>query len=212
MVGDRQTRAAEIEPASAQPGHGLVQAEQAARRHRAQRDNRLRLDHGDLAQQERRAGFDLLALRRAVSRRAALHDVRDIHLLALQAHGLDHLVEQLPGASDERTPLLVFVRARAFADEHQLGVGIAFAEDDGLPSLACQHTARTLAQVFLDESQRLGTVGDCGLRLGRDKKLFGRGDAGGSRHGLRLLNGRDCNVSAIEIVNPQIAVILQAGG
>ncbi len=74
-------------------------------------------------------------------RRAALHDIGDVHLLALEAHGSDHVVEQLAGASDEGQTLRVFVGARALADKHQLGVGVAGAEDDLLAALLPQLAA-----------------------------------------------------------------------
>ena len=48
-------------------------------------------------------------------------------------------VEQLARLADERQALLVLVRARRLADEHQVGVGVARAEDDlraGLPRAA----------------------------------------------------------------------------
>ena len=93
-----------IEPA-AQRRHRVVDAQQVLGRSRAQRHDDLRPDDANLPHQERRAGFALIALGRAVARRAALHDVGDVHLLALQAHGGDHVVEQLTGASDERQAL-----------------------------------------------------------------------------------------------------------
>ena len=67
-------------------------------------------------------GFHLVLLRRTISRRAAFDHVRDINLFALHADKLNHLVEELAGAADERQPLFVFIRAGAFADEQQLGV------------------------------------------------------------------------------------------
>ena len=39
-------------------------------------------------------------------------------------------LEQPPGLADERQALLVLVRAGRLADEHQVGVGVARAEDD----------------------------------------------------------------------------------
>ena len=42
----------------------------------------------------------------------------------------EQLVEQSAGLADERQALLVLVGARRLADEHQVGVGVAGAEDD----------------------------------------------------------------------------------
>ena len=61
------------------------------------------------------AGDDLVRQRRPVIRRAALDDVGNEYLLALQAHGHNHLIEQVAGAADERPALLVFVLTGALA-------------------------------------------------------------------------------------------------
>ncbi len=42
--------------------------------------------------------------------------------LARQAGLRQHLVEQLPGAADERTPLLVLEAPGRLADDHHLGI------------------------------------------------------------------------------------------
>ena len=47
----------------------------------------------------------------------------------------EKLVEELPRLADERKALLVFVEARRLADEHQVGVRVAVAEDDLRPAL-----------------------------------------------------------------------------
>jgi hypothetical protein len=60
----------------------------------------------------------------------AFQNVRDVNIAALQAHGLDNFREQLPGSAHERLALPVFVRARRFADEHELRVNVADAEHD----------------------------------------------------------------------------------
>ena len=130
-------------------------AEQRLCRHRAQRDNYLRLDSRDLPHQKRRAGLALIALRRAVSRRTALDDVRNVNILTPQAHGLDHVIEQLPGAAHEGLALLVFVCARSFTNEHQLSFRVADPEDDLFASLFVQTAARAVAKILANQTQRL---------------------------------------------------------
>ena len=44
-----------------------------------------------------------------------------------------HIVEQLTGGADERLALQILLLARSFADEHQLALGIADAENDVVP-------------------------------------------------------------------------------
>ena len=48
--------------------------------------------------------------------------------LAGEADLLEQLVQQLPGAADERQTLLVLVHAGRLADEHQVGVRVARSE------------------------------------------------------------------------------------
>ena len=79
------------------------------RRERAQRDDHLRLDRVDLAEQERLARRDFVRLRVAVLRRAALDHVGDVDVFARQADRLDDLRQQLTRTSDERLALHVFV-------------------------------------------------------------------------------------------------------
>src|SRR5690606_18733368 len=64
--------------------------------------------------------------------RAELHDVRNVDLLARQAHRFEDLVELLPGGTDEGFSLLFLLRTRRFPDEDDLRHGIAHGEDDGL--------------------------------------------------------------------------------
>jgi hypothetical protein len=78
--------------------------------------------------------------------RAALENIGDEHRLARQTHRLDDTGEELTGLADERFALHIFVRARGFTHEEQLGIGIPDAEDDlragfdeGLAFLAGQH-------------------------------------------------------------------------
>src|SRR5271169_6783824 len=107
MISNRKLGTAEIEPAPAKLGHGRVDRQKRFRRYRAQRHDRLRLDRRNLPHQKRRASFALIPLRRTVSWRAALDNIRDVNVFAPYAHSLDHVVEQLSGSSYERFALLV---------------------------------------------------------------------------------------------------------
>ena len=60
----------------------------------------------------RHARRHLVGLGLAVLGRAALDDVADVDVVALEAHRGDHPVEQLPGLADERQALRVLVGAR----------------------------------------------------------------------------------------------------
>ena len=104
----------------------------------------------DLPEQERLARRDFVRLRIAVPRRPALDHVGDVDLVAREAHRLDHLRQQLPGAADERNPLDVLVRAGRLADEHQVRVRIPDAEHDLLAPERVQLAARAVADVLAD--------------------------------------------------------------
>ena len=168
--------------ASAQPGQRLALAQQISRSGRAQRDDDLGPHHIDLPEEERRAGIGLFRLGGAIAGRTALDHVGDVDLFALQAHGRDHVVEQLPGAAHERQSLRVFVGAGAFADEHQARVGRAVGKHDLVAALV-QGAARAVADVFADEAQGGGFVG--GLDFGRISGWRGNRLAG--RNGFVLL-------------------------
>ena len=105
------------------------------RREVAERRDDLRLDQLDLLPEMALARLDLVRLRVAVPGRAALQDVRYVDVLAPKADSGEQLLQQLPGLADERHALLVLVEARRLADEHQVGVRMARAEDDLRPAL-----------------------------------------------------------------------------
>ncbi len=148
--------AGERELAAAQLGDALLGVEQQLRREVAQRHDDARADQLELTVEPGCARLDLVGLRIAVARRAALHDVGDVHVVAREAHALDELGEELAGATDEGLALEVFLLARALADEQQVGVGTADAEHHLRPP------RRELAQ-FAPGGDRL----DCGERPAR---------------------------------------------
>ena len=89
-----------------------------------------RLDQLDLPEEIRLARLDLVGHGIAVAGRAALDDVRDVDLGAGKPDALEQLVEELAGLTHEGVALLVLVKARRLADEHQVGVRVADAEHD----------------------------------------------------------------------------------
>src|SRR5271170_74118 len=159
VIRHDELRAACLVQASAQAGEGRFASKKVGCSRRAQGDNYLRADDFDLAEEELRAGVGLLRLGDAVLRRTALDDVGDVDLSAFQAHGGNHVVEELAGAAYEGKALHVFVCARAFADEHEAGVGVAIAEDDGVPALKSEWAAGAISNVFADGLERSGEIG-----------------------------------------------------
>jgi len=106
------------------------------------------------------ADLHFVRLGSAVLGRPALHHVADVDVFAAQLDALflggalDHLRQQLTGASDEWDTLRVLVGARAFADKHQRRPIVANTEDD-LVAPFVQPAAAAIANVFEDEGQRV---------------------------------------------------------
>ncbi len=96
----------------------------------AERADHARRDQLDLAHEVARAVLDLGRQRVAVAGRPAFQDVRDEDVRAREPHSGEQLVEQPARRADERDAALVLLRARRLADEHQVGVRVARAEDD----------------------------------------------------------------------------------
>src|ERR1700722_3017531 len=116
--------------AAAETAERGLGSEQIGRGGRSESDDHFGLDDLNLLKEKWLAGVGFDWLGDAVLWRAALHDVGDVDLFALQAHGVNHVVEQLAAAADEGQTLCVFIGAWAFADEHEARVGVSVTEDD----------------------------------------------------------------------------------
>lgn len=132
MEGWHEGDALAGEPLAADLGHGLaaVLGEEAGERGFAQGDDDFGADDGDLLAEEGQAGFHFVGFGLAVAGGAALDDISDPDLFAPELHGLDDLGQEFARAADEGAALDILVGAGAFADEHELGHGVAFAGDD----------------------------------------------------------------------------------
>ena len=136
------------------------------------------LDQLDLAQQVLVAVLDLERLGVAVAGRPALQGVRDEHVGALRARSPRAAVSSsLPGPADEREALLVLAGAGRLADEHQVGVGVAGAEDDGLAGRGQLGAARAGARLREHLLERLAALepGVCSPELHRRMLVLPRG-------------------------------------
>ena len=114
-------------------------------------------------------------LGRAVAGRPALEDVGDVDVLAaLHSERRQHVVEELPGLSDEGLALRVLLGARRLADEQPFGADVAHA---GHRLLAGAREA----------------AGDAGIDVRGEVAPVERGDAHDARFGsapaLRLARG-----------------------
>ena len=50
--------------------------------------------------------------------RSALDHVGDVHLVPAHADTLEQILQKVPGGTNERPPLAIFMEPRPFADEH----------------------------------------------------------------------------------------------
>src|SRR5256885_16872913 len=87
-------------------------------------------DGVNLAKQKGRADFHFVFFPRAIFGGPAFHHVADINVFALQAHGLNHLVQQFSCTANERQTLYVFIPPGSFANENQISFGITVAKDE----------------------------------------------------------------------------------
>ena len=157
-------------------------------------------DRGDLALQEREAACDLVRFRVAVPGGRHFTMLAMYHLAPAAVEALfDHLGEEPAGAPDEGFPLAVLVAARAFADEHEVGAGVADAEHDGA-AVFREAAAGAVAEVVADRRQRFGRGFAAGGGPGRGesgeevRETAEQAEAGGefgaeSRFGSFLVGG-----------------------
>ena len=181
VVGDDELRSAEGVDAAAQACQWLALAQQIGCGGGAEGDDDLRTDNFNLAEEKRRAGVGFVRLRRAVLRRAAFDHVGDVDFFALEAHGADHVVEQLAGAAYERQALRILVGAGTFANKHEAGAGRAIGKDQFVAP-GVESAASAVADFFAENLQR-------GIAIGG-----GDGRSGGGRRNGNGLAGRNGSV------------------
>ena len=130
MIGRHEADPVVVEPLSADIGNRECLFGQALEREAPEGDDDSRLDDFNLAANVRTACVELVLLGIAILGRPAFHHISDVDVVACQMHRFDDVGEKLPRPPDERFALDVFVAARRLADEHQIGVGIADAENN----------------------------------------------------------------------------------
>ena len=126
--------------------HTKIFSEQRLRGGSTQANEHRRFDHIQFRLQPGPAGRCLAAVRLFVDAPLAhwlplemLHHVRDVNLVAVDAHFLQNFVQEFSRRTDKRPPRQIFIVPRLLAYEHHLRVRRAFAEDRlgaGLPERA----------------------------------------------------------------------------
>ena len=124
----------------------------------AERADHPRLDQLDLLVQVGLAGLDLLGLRVAVARRPALEDVRDEHVGARPARPRRAAGRAAcPARPTNGSPCRSSCWPGRLADEHQVGVGVAGAEDH-LGAALVQRAACAAASLPVEVDQGLAAL------------------------------------------------------
>jgi hypothetical protein len=154
-------------------------------------------------------------------------------LAALEAHRLNHIVEQLSGLADEWLAGGVLVGTGTFADEHETGGGIAVAEDDLAAAGVGEGTTGAVAYLGLEGNKSGRTVGGWHSRRwewgqvveaeefghGRTELLWGRDDRERWRRFESTLDGewsgrgfiRDGVAATVEVVDAEVAEVVDVG-
>ena len=142
-------------PVAAQFRDAQPRAEQVARRGRSQQADGLGANGVELARQELAAGVHLVGFRRAVARRAALHDVADVDVVAADRNPspvavlLIICVSSWPARPTNGSPWASSSAPGPSPTKTSLRVRIAAAEDD-LRAAFVQPAAGAVADVGLD--------------------------------------------------------------
>ena len=93
MKGGHQFYAMPVTPHSACSTYGLSSLDKALEGGRTKRDNHLGPNERELAPQKRFAGVNFVALGSPISRRPALHDVRNLDVFAFHTDCFDNLIK-----------------------------------------------------------------------------------------------------------------------
>ena len=125
MIGRHHPHALSFRPLTPFPGNPDFRIQHVLRGGAAQQHNHLRPDQPGLHPQVDPASLRLLRRRHPVVRRAAFHNVADIHPVPRQLNGLQHFRQQLSCRPDKGKAFLVFCLSGSLSDEHQRGLPVS---------------------------------------------------------------------------------------
>src|SRR5207244_10878993 len=107
----------------------LLTAKELCHRSASQRHDNQRFQSGDLPLEIIAAGVNLHWQWITILRWTALYHVSDKNVRALQANAFEQLFQELPGGTDKRASLSIFMESGAFTDKEYFGMWTAFARD-----------------------------------------------------------------------------------
>jgi len=154
MIGHASGNSSHVVPAAAKSTQCFVAVEQVLGRHAPQSDEHPRAYQIDLAVEVPSTLSGFVRRRVAIVGRPALDDISDVDILPVETDRLDDLRQELARPSDKRQTLPILFGSRPFADEHQLGLGIAGAEDNTLAAGA-QIAERATHRLFAHDIELL---------------------------------------------------------
>ena len=127
MIGGHKKDALFLHPFAPIPGDADLIPQHGPGRSGPQQHDHLGPHQRKLRPQIGHAGSGLLRRGHPILRRAAFHHIADVNFFPGIADGGNHFRQQLPGLAHKGQPLQIFIRAGAFANEHQIGLAIALA-------------------------------------------------------------------------------------
>jgi hypothetical protein len=101
----------------------------------AQRHNYLRMNDRNLSIQISLTRLNLIDLRIAVAGRTTFYHIGDKHGLSVDVGLRQKFIEKLSGPAHKGNPLLIFMEAGGFSNEHNLGIQRPGAGNGVGPSL-----------------------------------------------------------------------------
>src|SRR6476646_9216138 len=165
MIGNHHWNISPFMPFAARPRDAFFRIQQRLHGSRAEHANGFGSNRLELPEQELPADFHFIRLRRAILRRPALHYVADVHVRAVDGNAFlgrgifNHLRQELPGPAHEWQALVVFVRSRSFAYEHQRSFFVPGAEYD-MGARFAQTAALAIADIETNLIERIVVWGE----------------------------------------------------
>src|SRR6266498_4448257 len=129
VVRDHQRCAVVTVNGAAKFADSVLRIQERLRGKISKRDYHFRFYELELANQIRRARFDFIRLRIAISGRTMLNDIGDKDFLARQIYRFENFCEQCSGRSHEGKSRFVLVRSRALANANDPCLRISLARD-----------------------------------------------------------------------------------
>ena len=135
-------------------GANLRAGDELIHRKSTQRHNNTRINGFNLRFKMNIAGCQLIGQWIAIAGRAAFDNITDEHLRASDAGLRQQLIQKLACCAHKRTSLLIFMKARSLANEHDLRGGRAFPRHGSL-AFRMQGAIGTHRYILCNLSKRL---------------------------------------------------------